>query len=81
MRAWIDDDPDPDTADELRALLRAPTREPAGLTDGRRPGPDAAPGARRRHVARDELADRFAGLLQFGTAGPARRGSAAARTG
>jgi phosphomannomutase len=49
VRAWIDDDPDPTTAAELRTLLDAAQR---GDED----------------AARD-LADRFTGLLQFGTAG------------
>jgi phosphomannomutase len=49
VRAWIDDDPDQTTADELRALLAA--------------------GDEGDDEARRELADRFAGLLQFGTAG------------
>ncbi|MET7766573.1 phospho-sugar mutase [Streptomyces sp. NPDC005393] len=42
-RAWLAEDPDPDTRDELRALLEA--------------------------EALDELAERFSGTLQFGTAG------------
>ncbi|MFI1378883.1 phospho-sugar mutase [Embleya sp. NPDC020886] len=42
-RAWLAEDPDPDTRAELEALLEADDRE--------------------------GLADRFAGLLQFGTAG------------
>ncbi|MGC0420557.1 phosphomannomutase [Embleya sp. AB8] len=42
-RAWLAEDPDPDTRAELEALLAADDRE--------------------------GLADRFAGLLQFGTAG------------
>jgi phosphomannomutase len=45
VAAWIDDDPDPSAADELRGLL-------ARLPD-----------------TSDELADRFAGPLRFGTAG------------
>ncbi len=49
VRAWIDDDPDPLTRDELSRLLDA-----ALVGDG---------------AARSELADRFSGLLQFGTAG------------
>ena len=49
VRAWIADDPDTSTADELTALLAA--------AQG---GDDAA---------RRDLVDRFAGLLQFGTAG------------
>jgi phosphomannomutase len=48
-RAWLADDPDPATRDELQAVL-----------DGAAGGDDAA-------LA--DLADRFAGFLQFGTAG------------
>ncbi|WP_018381949.1 phospho-sugar mutase [Wenjunlia vitaminophila] len=50
-RAWLAEDPDPRTRDELSALLTAATGSP----------PDAR--------AEAELADRFAGTLQFGTAG------------
>ncbi len=49
VKAWIDDDPDPRTRDELSGLLDTAL------------GGDGA--------ARLELADRFSGLLQFGTAG------------
>jgi phosphomannomutase len=45
VAAWIDDDPDPVAADELRGLLA------------------------RLPETGDELADRFAGPLRFGTAG------------
>jgi phosphomannomutase len=45
-RAWLEDDPDPETRAELEALL--------ALDDG---------------AAREELADRFDGTLEFGTAG------------
>ena len=56
VRAWIDDDPDPQTADELARLLdRAEGR---GTSD-----PHAVA------EARADLADRFAGTLEFGTAG------------
>jgi len=65
VRAWIDDDPDPRTADELRDLL-AVAQIPAGA-DGTDPA--AALAASERTAARRDLADRFAGLLQFGTAG------------
>jgi len=44
-QAWMADDPDPTTRDELRDLLAAPD------------------------VASTDLADRFAGTLEFGTAG------------
>lgn len=50
-RAWIADDPDPQTRAELAALVDR-------VTDGL--------GAQE---ARDDLADRFAGTLEFGTAG------------
>lgn len=48
---WIEQDPDPETQAELRALIASAE---SGGTDGE---------------ARGELADRFAGTLQFGTAG------------
>jgi phosphomannomutase len=48
-RAWIDDDPDPVTADELRGVL------------------SAAEGGDEQALA--DLADRFDGTLEFGTAG------------
>ncbi|MGO0576600.1 phospho-sugar mutase [Ornithinimicrobium panacihumi] len=48
-RAWLEDDPDQATRDELAALLE------------RAEGGDATAG--------DELTDRFAGFLEFGTAG------------
>ncbi len=51
--AWLADDPDPATRDELRALIAATEAGEA------KAGSDTA----------DELADRFAGTLQFGTAG------------
>jgi phosphomannomutase len=52
VRAWIDDDPDPQTAAELLAVLDRASREDEGA--------DAAAA---------DLADRFSGLLEFGTAG------------
>jgi phosphomannomutase len=69
VQAWIDDDPDPETADELRALLDQAAREPEGLAQGAEPDPTQRQAIDARHLARDELADRFSGLLQFGTAG------------
>src|SRR5690625_4473545 len=54
VRAWIQDDPDPDDAAELRRLLT----EAGG-----------AAGTDRVQVALAELQDRFSGMLQFGTAG------------
>ena len=53
VRTWIADDPDPQTAAHLADLLH--------LADGPEPTMRAA--------ARTELADRFAGPLEFGTAG------------
>jgi phosphomannomutase len=50
-RAWMADDPDPETRQELAALL-----------DRAQDGVDAT-------QARADLADRFAGTLEFGTAG------------
>ncbi|MFD4834271.1 phospho-sugar mutase [Streptomyces uncialis] len=54
-RAWLAEDPDPGTRDELARLLD-------------RLHPDGAPGTADKEAAA-ELADRFAGTLQFGTAG------------
>jgi phosphomannomutase len=48
VTAWIADDPDAETAAELRTLLAAAESDP---------------------TAADELADRFAATLEFGTAG------------
>ncbi|MBD3779387.1 MAG: phospho-sugar mutase [Micrococcales bacterium] len=67
VRAWIADDPDPSTADELTRLL---ARAEAELPDV-----DGTVTPEQRHAAvdvrdaREDLADRFQGLLQFGTAG------------
>lgn len=55
VEAWIDDDPDPQTAEHLRVLL-------ATAQD-----PDAD--AELHQVAVTELEDRFRGTLEFGTAG------------
>ena len=55
VRAWIDDDPDPQTAHHLVDLL-----DLAGDGNG---------DETMRVAARQELADRFAGFLEFGTAG------------
>jgi phosphomannomutase len=51
-RAWLEEDPDPETREELRALIEACANADAGGSD-----------------ALGQLADRFAGTLQFGTAG------------
>ena len=53
VQAWIDDDPDPETADDLTDLL-----DLAGDTND---------DETMRTAARTELADRFAGFLEFGT--------------
>ncbi|GAA1071517.1 MULTISPECIES: phospho-sugar mutase [Kitasatospora] len=53
-RAWLAEDPDPQTRAELTELLAAAE------------GPDAESGER---IAWSRLAERFAGRLQFGTAG------------
>ena len=53
VRAWIADDPDPQTAQELTDLL----------TDAENGTPQA------RDAALVDLADRFRGMLEFGTAG------------
>ncbi|MEV6318685.1 phospho-sugar mutase [Streptomyces sp. NPDC051776] len=54
-RAWLAEDPDPETRDELVRLLESV--DPADVEDG----------AETEALA--ELADRFGGTLQFGTAG------------
>jgi len=67
VRAWIADDPDPRTAAELTALLdRAEAGEPS-VPGGASPEDQQA--ATDVRDAREDLADRFQGLLQFGTAG------------
>ncbi|KDN85043.1 phospho-sugar mutase [Kitasatospora cheerisanensis] len=53
-RAWLAEDPDPQTREELAALLAAAE------------GPEAEAEER---IAWSQLAERFAGRLQFGTAG------------
>lgn len=96
VQAWIDDDPDPQTASELTELLAVATASPrarevwtggeqeagrdrggdlgedrAGDQDAEGQDLDPAYVAQVEAVqaARAELADRFSGLLQFGTAG------------
>ncbi len=64
VRAWVVDDPDPSTSDELAALLDLAGRVPATTDD-----PYAARQRARVAEARADLADRFSGLLEFGTAG------------
>jgi len=69
VEAWIDDDPDPQTAEELRRLLALARQTPAGLSPGHEPDPTQRQALDAEAAARAELADRFSGLLQFGTAG------------
>lgn len=67
VRDWIADDPDPRTAAELTALLdRAEAGEPS-VPGGA--SPEDQQSATDVREAREDLADRFQGLLQFGTAG------------
>lgn len=69
VQTWIDDDPDERTAAELRDLLATARSYPPTA----RPDDEADPTTRQRVeaalAAQAELADRFQGLLQFGTAG------------
>lgn len=73
VTTWIEDDPDPTTADELARLLdraQAPVEEAlAEERAGGRPSPTHQTQLNDVRAARAELADRFSGLLQFGTAG------------
>ncbi len=55
VRAWVDDDPDPQTARHLADLL-----DLAG---------ESTEDETMQIAARQELADRFSGFLEFGTAG------------
>lgn len=71
VTAWIREDPDSRDRAELSALLRAATGSSTG--DGSSGGRSAADAAA---TATAELADRFAGRLEFGTAG--LRGAVAA---
>jgi len=68
VRTWIADDPDPRTAAELTALLERAEAAPPSVP------PEEAElehrfAAEDVRDARADLADRFQGLLQFGTAG------------
>src|SRR3954471_11566406 len=62
--AWRDDDPDPRTRAEIERLVVAATRN--GDRDGHS---DVLTTSAQIAQARADLADRFAGSLQFGTAG------------
>lgn len=63
-RRWIADDPDPTTAAELTAVLTRAEQDVAGGSPAEQERATAD-----RDEARADLADRFVGLLQFGTAG------------
>ncbi len=67
VRTWIDDDPDPQTRAELEALL-AESRVVVGVGvgSGSTVG-EAEADATAPELA--EIADRFSGMLEFGTAG------------
>ncbi|HEY0217619.1 MAG TPA: phospho-sugar mutase [Cellulomonas sp.] len=67
VRAWVADDPDPATVAELTALLGRATVPAVERDAGSGPEQEALAADVQR--ARDYLADRFSGLLQFGTAG------------
>ena len=69
VRTWIEDDPDPQTADELRGLLDQALTLPPTIAEGHAPDPTQRQALDAISAARTELADRFSGLLQFGTAG------------
>ncbi len=69
VTAWIADDPDPRTAAELTTLL-ARAQGPTDAADhAGDPSPEELARAADVRAARADLADRFTGLLQFGTAG------------
>lgn len=72
VEAWVADDPDPETAEELTGLLAAARERPLG-SEVRDPDAPLAPEEQQAvdaaAAARADLADRFSGLLQFGTAG------------
>jgi phosphomannomutase len=64
-RAWLAEDPDPQTREELAALLDAAQPDPRAARDPRNPQAPQGDVAR----ARADLVERFCGTLQFGTAG------------
>lgn len=73
VTAWIEDDPDPATADELARLLDRANAPVAEALAAERAGGTLSPTHQTQlsdvRAARADLADRFTGLLQFGTAG------------
>ncbi len=68
-RAWAADDPDPVTRDELTSLIERACGPGGGDTGGSGTGGGTGSGTGGDAGAAAELADRFAGSLQFGTAG------------
>jgi phosphomannomutase len=73
VRAWVADDPDPVTAREVAELLEAASQPldelESTVEDGGELNPRQDAQLREARQARAELADRFHGTLQFGTAG------------
>ncbi|WP_187697861.1 phospho-sugar mutase [Cellulomonas telluris] len=72
VEAWVADDPDPETAQELTDLLRTAREHPVDSWPPREDEPVAPEEHQAREAsarAREDLAERFSGLLQFGTAG------------
>ncbi|MGW6131825.1 phospho-sugar mutase [Cellulomonas sp. NPDC055163] len=73
VTTWIEDDPDPTTADELARLLERADAPVDEALAAERAGGALSPTHRTQlsdvRAARADLADRFAGSLQFGTAG------------
>lgn len=65
VEEWVADDPDPATAQELTELLRRSRATPPPGANG----PETELARTDARAAREDLADRFTGLLQFGTAG------------
>src|SRR4051812_35213318 len=73
VRAWVADDPDPVTAREVADLLERASEPLGEIEAARSNGGELSPRQesqlREVRQARAELADRFRGTLQFGTAG------------
>ncbi|GEA89548.1 phospho-sugar mutase [Cellulomonas cellasea] len=73
VTTWIEDDPDPTTADELARLLDRANAPVDDALAAERGGGPVSPTHQTQLTdvrgARADLADRFTGLLQFGTAG------------
>ncbi|MGV8977656.1 MAG: phospho-sugar mutase [Cellulomonas sp.] len=72
VASWIEDDPDAQTSAQLSALLTTASQSLSGVSahsDGSARTPREESLVRDVTFARADLADRFSGLLQFGTAG------------